>query len=145
MTGTMTEEQPGETAVAPSAQSTFRAVEESVSEARSFARAHLRATATTAGREAADRLEDVVLVVSELVTNAVRYGSEPGDSFRLVLETAPGRVLVEVHDTCRRAPRRKSESAERQRGRGLFIVDALATWGVRDRPFGKIVWAVVEW
>ncbi|MCX5377969.1 anti-sigma regulatory factor [Streptomyces sp. NBC_00091] len=93
-----------------------------------------------------ERLNDVVLVVSELVTNAVRYGTEPGDSLRVVLAAAPGLVRIKVQDPCRRRPRRKPESAERQRGRGLFNVDALAhDWGVDDRPMGKSVWAELRW
>ncbi|MEV8055134.1 ATP-binding protein [Streptomyces antimycoticus] len=90
-------------------------------------------------------LDDVLLVASELVTNSIRYGSEPGDSLCVALAHGPDNVTIEVHDTRRRRPHLKPESVERNRGRGLFIVDALATWGVRDRPFGKIVWAVVKW
>ncbi|WP_050372770.1 ATP-binding protein [Streptomyces acidiscabies] len=87
---------------------------------------------------------DFVLVVSELVTNSVRYGTEPGDSLRVVFDFSPELLRVEVHDTRRRPPRFKPESKDRQRGRGLFIVDAIAEWGVSGREFGKIVWAEVK-
>ncbi len=87
---------------------------------------------------------DVLLVVSELVTNAVRYGTEPGDFVVVALDTDTDRTRVEVHDTRRRRPRRKPESVSRERGRGLFIVEALATWGLGERPMGKFVWAEVE-
>jgi anti-sigma regulatory factor (Ser/Thr protein kinase) len=91
-------------------------------------------------------LDDVVTLVSELTTNAIRYGTEPGDSVLVVLDAVPGRVRVEVHDPTRRRPHQRPESDERGRGRGLFIVEALATqWGVDERPFGKAVWAVVAW
>ncbi|MER5783176.1 ATP-binding protein [Streptomyces mobaraensis] len=86
----------------------------------------------------------VSLVVSELVTNAVRYGTEPGDSMLVVLDADDRRTRVEVHDTVRREPRLKPESDERGRGRGLYIVDALATWGTGERPMGKYVWAEVR-
>ncbi|MFE7114433.1 ATP-binding protein [Streptomyces sp. NPDC057654] len=115
---------------------------ESVHAARAYTREFVGFHVPEAARE---HLDDVLLVVSELVTNAVRYGTEPGDSLLLVLDAEPGRVRVEVHDTRRRPPRRRSASAERQRGHGLFIVDALAEWGVGERPMGKVVWAVVRW
>ncbi|WP_028810815.1 ATP-binding protein [Streptomyces flavidovirens] len=89
-----------------------------------------------------DHLSDIALVACELVTNAIRYGTAPGDSILVVLSAEPGRTRIEVHDPCRRRPRPKPESEERQRGRGLSIVRVLAArWGVDDRPFGKFVWA----
>ncbi|MCM2420316.1 ATP-binding protein [Streptomyces sp. RKAG293] len=90
------------------------------------------------------QVDDMLLIVSELVTNAVRYGTEPGDSLLVVLDLSVQRLRVEVHDPIRRHPKFRPESEERQRGRGLFIVEALAAcWGVTDRPFGKAVWAEV--
>ncbi|MFE3905417.1 ATP-binding protein [Streptomyces sp. NPDC059153] len=91
-----------------------------------------------------EHTDDVALVVSELVTNAVRYGTEPGDSLLLVLDATERRTRVEVHDTRRRTPTMKPESDERGRGRGLFIVEALAEWGIGERPLGKFVWAEVK-
>jgi anti-sigma regulatory factor (Ser/Thr protein kinase) len=89
-------------------------------------------------------LDDVLLVVSELVTNAYRYGTEPGDSVLVTVLTTDERVRVEVDDPRRRRPYIRNESGERARGRGLHIVDALAArWDVDDRPFGKKVWAEV--
>jgi hypothetical protein len=81
----------------------------------------------------------------ELVTNAVRYGTEPGDSFRVVLDADATRTRVEVHDPVRRHPHRRADSTERSRGRGLVILDALCpgAWGVEDAPMGKAVWAEV--
>jgi two-component sensor histidine kinase len=93
----------------------------------------------------ADHVETVVLVACELVTNAIRYGTEPGDSLRVVLDVDERRTRVEVHDSVRRRPRRRPESVDRERGRGLVILDALCpeAWGVRDIPFGKATWAEV--
>jgi anti-sigma regulatory factor (Ser/Thr protein kinase) len=92
-----------------------------------------------------ERLDDVLLVVSELVTNAVRYGTEPGDSLAVVVLTTAERVRVEVRDPVRRHPQMRNESGERARGRGLHIVDALAVrWDVDDRPMGKAVWAEMK-
>lgn len=91
-----------------------------------------------------DRLDDVLLIVSELVTNAYRYGTEPDDSLLVAVLTTPERVRVEVHDPKRTPPRMRNESGARARGRGLHIVDELSVrWGTDDRPFGKAVWAEV--
>ncbi|MFI0739659.1 ATP-binding protein [Streptomyces sp. NPDC021100] len=86
----------------------------------------------------------VTLVVSELVTNAVRYGSEPGDRLRVIVDASDSYTRIEVHDPVRRRPRLRRQSDERRRGRGLHIVDACATWGTTHRPFGKAVWAEVR-
>ncbi|WP_256640845.1 ATP-binding protein [Streptomyces murinus] len=93
---------------------------------------------------AADCVDTVVLIVSELVTNAYRYGTEPGDSVLVVVSATPDCVRVEVHDPRRRRPRPREATGDSIRGRGLHIVGALAErWGVDDRPFGKKVWAEV--
>lgn len=92
----------------------------------------------------ADPMDDALVIVSELVTNALRYGTQPGDSLRLVLAAEPGSVRIEVHDPCRRRPRIRTASDER--GRGMFIVSGLAqSWGVDERPMGKSVWAELRW
>jgi len=127
--------------IGPPPQLVLAAVEESAKAAREFAREYVAFHGATIG---GDLLDDVLVVVSEIVTNAIRYGAEPGDSLLVVLGHGPDRVTVEVHDTRRGSPRFRPESVERQRGRGMYVVNALATWGVRDRPFGKVVWAEVE-
>ncbi|MEW2297303.1 ATP-binding protein [Streptomyces sp. NPDC006743] len=91
-----------------------------------------------------DRLDDVLLIVSELVTNAHVHGTDPGDSLLVTVLTTAETVRVEVDDPCRRRPQLRDVSAEQTGGRGLHIVDALAArWDVNDRPFGKKVWAEV--
>ncbi|WP_262387151.1 ATP-binding protein [Streptomyces sp. TRM49041] len=93
-----------------------------------------------------DHVESVVLVTSELVTNALRYGTEPGDSVRVRIDADGARTRIEVQDPVRRRPRPRPESRERDRGRGLIILDHLCpdAWGVDDIPFGKSVWAEVK-
>jgi anti-sigma regulatory factor (Ser/Thr protein kinase) len=83
-------------------------------------------------------VDDAVLMVSELVSNAVAHG-QPEVTLRLRLR--PDRLTVAVADrgeaplTCA-TPRLQQAS-----GRGLVIVDALATrWGVSQGRFDKQVW-----
>ncbi|MEU7376601.1 ATP-binding protein [Streptomyces albidoflavus] len=93
-----------------------------------------------------EHVQTVALVACELVTNAIRYGTGPGDSLRIVLDADEERTRVEVRDPVRRHPRRRPASEERERGRGLLLLDALCpqSWGVSDVPFGKTVWAEVS-
>nr|WTB30162.1 SpoIIE family protein phosphatase [Streptomyces sp. NBC_00830] len=78
------------------------------------------------------------MIVSELVTNAVRYGTPP---LRLLL--IKDRTLTcEVHDGNPVAPRLRHAKTVDEGGRGLFIIAQLAeNWGVRFSPDGKTVWA----
>lgn len=96
-------------------------------------------------RASEDYVDSVVLVACELVTNSIRYGTEPGDALRVVLDADATRTRIEVHDPVRRHPRPRPDAPLRDRGRGLVILDALCpgTWGVHDQPFGKSVWAEV--
>jgi GAF domain-containing protein/anti-sigma regulatory factor (Ser/Thr protein kinase) len=77
------------------------------------------------------------LIVSELVTNAVRYATAP-----LRLRIIKDRTLTcEVHDTSFTAPRMRHARTVDEGGRGLFIVAQLAqNWGTRYTPNGKTVW-----
>jgi signal transduction histidine kinase len=85
---------------------------------------------------------DVLLVVSELVSNAARHGSEPID---LAVDVTPSCVRIEVTDSGDPHPlpvRRVAPTS--QSGRGLLIVDSIAeSWGVSAEPVGKTVWAEV--
>jgi PAS domain S-box-containing protein len=78
------------------------------------------------------------MIVSELVTNAVRYGTPP-----LRLRLIKDRTLTcEVHDGNPLAPRLRHAKTIDEGGRGLFIVAQLAqNWGVRYSRDGKTVWA----
>lgn len=87
-----------------------------------------------------DRLVDVELVCVELVTNAIEHARAPR-SFRVRLGTR-GRASIEVDDAGPDRPLAPRRPALHElRGRGLGIVDALSTWGVRRTPTGKTVWA----
>ncbi|MEF3118741.1 ATP-binding protein [Streptomyces chrestomyceticus] len=127
-------------AIAPSAVLTLPGDLQSARLARQFVREYIACHVPGAS---ADHVDRVTLVVSELVTNSIRYGTEPGDSLRLALHADGDRMRVEVHDPVRRRPRARPASGVRTRGRGLLVLDALCpgTWGVDDIPFGKSVWA----
>ncbi|MGH9298569.1 MAG: ATP-binding protein [Acidimicrobiales bacterium] len=82
---------------------------------------------------------DLSLVISELVTNAVLHaGTEIG--LRLVRDET---LRLEVSDASGTLPVRRSRPApSATTGRGLQLVDALATrWGVKKSGNGKTVWA----
>jgi anti-sigma regulatory factor (Ser/Thr protein kinase) len=74
-------------------------------------------------------LDDAKLLVSELVTNALRYGQGGEIEFRLVI-TRHG-LLLAVDDGSEKRPRLSDVATDSETGRGLFLVDALADrWGV---------------
>ncbi|MFD8914987.1 ATP-binding protein [Streptomyces sp. NPDC059575] len=87
--------------------------------------------------------DDLILIVSELVTSAVLHGrTTPGRQVEVTLEHSPGRVRVEVRDTGEGMPCRRPRVPLAVSGRGLEIVDALSgTWGVAEQVVGKTVWA----
>ncbi|WP_329076771.1 ATP-binding protein [Streptomyces niveus] len=87
-----------------------------------------------------DRLDDVLLCVSELATNALVHGVPPGRGYRLqLLLLADGVFRIEVHDSGDGRPSVREPYGES--GRGLMLVAALADkWGVGERDPGKIVW-----
>ena len=83
------------------------------------------------------------LVLSELVTNAVRVND---DAIRASLSVGDGdeTVLVEVFDRSHRLPHLRDGTVEDTDGRGLGIVARVAAdWGVREQLEGKTVWARV--
>lgn len=105
------------------------------------ARALIREFQVTLGA-VGELIDDVVLVTSELVTNAVRHGSPPVG----LLARAGSRWLrVEVHDHSSAMPVPQHADDDDEQGRGLGIVSALATrWGTRPTTAGKVVWAEID-
>ncbi|MER6546105.1 SpoIIE family protein phosphatase [Streptomyces sp. NPDC001250] len=81
------------------------------------------------------------LIVSELVTNALRYATPP-IRLRLLRDT---RLTCEVSDASSTAPRLRHARSTDEGGRGLFLVAQLAQrWGARYTAEGKIIWAEQE-
>jgi anti-sigma regulatory factor (Ser/Thr protein kinase) len=88
-----------------------------------------------------DVAEDVLLIVSELVTNAIRYGRAP---VQFALRVTDREVVVEVADAEPRRPRLREFDPAGANGRGLHMVESLgAEWGVRPTGPGKSVWCTI--
>ncbi|MGW2851489.1 ATP-binding protein [Streptomyces sp. NPDC001215] len=104
-------------------------------------------------------VDDALLVVSELATNAVRHSRKPeepplwaGQStirrFVLALWRYPDHVQVYVQDEDRTPPVLRNSTALDANGRGLHLVDSLSSkWGYTfptpDPSSGKVVWAQI--
>jgi anti-sigma regulatory factor (Ser/Thr protein kinase) len=92
-----------------------------------------------------DSIDDVVLVASELVGNAVRHAAASFDSSLAVSwDVEADAVVVRVLDGSPELPRQRATKDTENSGRGLAIVAAVsADWGVRRNEHGKQVWARV--
>ncbi|MGW0956257.1 SpoIIE family protein phosphatase [Streptomyces sp. NPDC002405] len=103
----------------------------SVGRAREYARAQLTAW------DLEPLIDTTELLVSELVTNALRYG-EGEIRLRLLLDRT---LVCEVWDSGLVQPRRRRARDTDEGGRGLQLVGLLsAAWGSRRTPRGKTVW-----
>jgi anti-sigma regulatory factor (Ser/Thr protein kinase) len=118
------------------------AVPESVKEARDFALTALRAWGL------GGMYDDVRLVVSELVTNALRYApglpdGVEGMPIRLSLLRTGGRLTCAVTDPSDQIPVHREPDFASQTGRGLHLVEAFShSWNwVPLSGHGKVVWA----
>jgi hypothetical protein len=98
----------------------------------------------------AERREDIVVVVSELLTNALRHApSHPADPklrwpIRLGLLQCGPCVLCAVADPSEKAPVPRDPGCLGESGRGLHVIDALSDkWGYTTASeMGKVVWAI---
>lgn len=128
---------------------------EAVGGARSFTRT------TLTSWDLADRFDDVALVVSELVTNALRHAL-PADparerqdrSVRLHLMRWTSRLVCAVRDPSDESPVAGDAADSAESGRGLFLVESFSDcWGWHPSPVpadtargavqrGKVVWAL---
>ncbi|MGW0884774.1 SpoIIE family protein phosphatase [Streptomyces sp. NPDC002671] len=81
------------------------------------------------------------LILSELLTNAIRYGAPP-----IRVRVMLGRTLVcEVSDGSNTSPRLRRAATTDEGGRGLFLVSQYADrWGTRYAAKGKVIWAEVS-
>ncbi|MGW1270706.1 ATP-binding protein [Streptomyces sp. NPDC002491] len=138
-------------AVSDAASCSLPARYEAVREARRFTR-------HTLGQwDVEDRFDDVCLVVSELVTNALRHGLCSDDAprvpdrrqppVRLHLMRWTERLVCAVRDPSHDSPApQEGEDFSAESGRGLFLVDSFAdSWGwqpLSGSLGGKVVWAL---
>lgn len=98
---------------------------------------------TLSGWSCGEAVDVVVLLTSELVTNAVLHA---GTRIGLRISRASGRLRVEVGDASQQVLTVRPRNVEAQTGRGLALVDSLATcWGVEQvADDGKVVWFEVD-
>jgi anti-sigma regulatory factor (Ser/Thr protein kinase) len=115
----------------------------SVQEARDFT------IATVQRWGAAERYEDIAVVVSELVTNALRHGRPDSGSpsrwpIRLGMVKPGSCVLCAVADPSTKPPVPEEQGYLAETGRGLQVIDALSDqWGfTMPGGIGKVVWAL---
>ncbi|MEU6731757.1 ATP-binding protein [Streptomyces physcomitrii] len=92
---------------------------------------------------AREDIDRVVLVTSELATNALVHGRVAGRRWEVRLIRVENGCLVEVSDANSRMPQRKTPDEEDEYGRGLLVAAAVADGlGHRERrDLGKTVWA----
>ncbi|WP_234327387.1 ATP-binding protein [Streptomyces sp. NRRL WC-3742] len=102
-----------------------------------------------------DTIDTANLIVSELVTNAIRHTHaddevspysplSPVKAITLALWLERGRLVIFVQDNDRRPPVVKEVGEDAESGRGVFLVDALSEkWGYYYPPgaAGKVVWS----
>jgi anti-sigma regulatory factor (Ser/Thr protein kinase) len=122
-----------------------------VSEARSAAFPASAASPRAARRFVRDVLpvlpdpessDTVMLLVTEIVTNAVVHARSP---VRVAVMVDDSQVRVEVRDDAPQLPVLRPAAEEAFNGRGLLLLDRLSTqWGVEGDGYGKTVWFEIE-
>ena len=118
---------------------TLPAERESVPHARRFSRSV--STVSGIGHIA----DDAEVLVSELVTNAVRHATVPGSALCLKLLRTGPRLRIEVHDQSAAVPRPRPVDLMEETGRGWFLVAVMADrHGTDHTPSGKSVWCEVR-
>ncbi|MFD7700348.1 ATP-binding protein [Streptomyces caelestis] len=94
-------------------------------------------------------VDDAVLIVSELATNAVRHSrsGSAGGWFLVMVGFGDGLVRIEVVDQGgERVPHLCDVTSQEEGGRGLLLIASCAKdWGVKNWPDGRSVWAELAW
>jgi signal transduction histidine kinase len=86
-------------------------------------------------------IDDALLVVSELVTNALRAGSS---SASVLVRLHRAELEIAVTDDAPGQPEVQHAAPSESHGRGLLIVQMVAAqWGTDNLPVGKCVWAAL--
>ncbi|GAA1276113.1 hypothetical protein GCM10009677_32120 [Sphaerisporangium rubeum] len=104
------------------------------------ARRHVRAVLTT--WHLSDLVDTAQLLVSELITNALKTTTT--SPVRLTLDSSRSHLVIEVRDPDPIPPTPRDPFTMDEGGRGLFLVETLAeAWGHRPASPGKTVWCVL--
>lgn len=91
-------------------------------------------------------VDDMVLVASELVTNALQHVQHASGPIVMVLQQRDETVFVEVADVSPALPVPRRESADDESGRGLALVEAFSDdWGYRRRGNRRGKWVWCSW
>jgi anti-sigma regulatory factor (Ser/Thr protein kinase) len=95
------------------------------------------------GRHEAAVVEEAQLLVSELVTNAIRYGAPPVEL--QVRCAGEDRLQIRVRDSDPGVPTPRDADEDAEGGRGLMLVDLVSdAWGHEDDLDGKAVWFTLK-
>ncbi|MEV7863180.1 ATP-binding protein [Streptomyces hirsutus] len=112
-------------------------------ESAAVARRLVRTALATWGLE--DRIDDAMVVITELVSNAVDHGRLA--SIRVIVSRpSESRVRLGVVDRSKAIPTMRTDSnGDQVRGRGLVLVDSLTErWGTDPYRWGKQVWGELK-
>jgi anti-sigma regulatory factor (Ser/Thr protein kinase) len=86
-------------------------------------------------------IDDLLVIVSELATNAVIHARSP---VRITLDRLPNGARIEVYDEAASLPEPQRPDLSSGSGRGLWLVGALSSrWGCDEVDNGKKLWAEV--
>jgi two-component sensor histidine kinase len=119
---------------------TIESIHEPVETVVRHIRRHMR-TLLTAWELDPDRIDDALLVVEELVANAVDHART---RFRLIIDLIGSSLRLAVRDDSDCFPELRAQDPTATRGRGLQLVDDLALrWGCEPHDRGKTIWAVL--
>lgn len=103
------------------------------------ARARREVRRLLSGAAGRTTVDTAVLLTSELVTNAVRYGDI--DEIVMTVECGPDSIRVSVLDASPLPPRLTTAPLDGVGGRGILMVDHMASgWGISPDGSGKSVW-----
>lgn len=91
-----------------------------------------------------EHVDDATLIAAELFNNAVRHAPSKDRGYVLALDRSGGMPRIEMWDHSDKRPVKVNPDNGSENGRGLQIIDALATeWGSRLAASGKCVWVAL--
>lgn len=89
-------------------------------------------------------IDDAIVIVSEMVTNALEHAHAQGATYFVVFDWNGGLIRIEVWDPLHTRPELRPLNDDEEHGRGLHTIAALSeAWGSHVTENGKCVWAVL--